>query len=451
VIITVSDNTAEWKIPDNIKNYNSFESIPVDGDVISTIVIHSSLNQQSVMKSVAESSHLYLTTCYLVDCTDAPLLEVANPFVSWNACEIQDNESRELISLLPEYSDRDLDEEIKFLNYLFTHPQKEIKPLSDITRTSYYYYPLAELFDKGDDSVTWLNSLLQKQFLEHVTLVDRVRLCPHCQSQHINFIDRCPSCSSIDIKKEEVFHCFTCGTVALRRDFDTGSGLTCPQCRTNLRHIGVDYDRTLEEYMCKSCDELFSDPTVVARCFECGKERNSGDLETHQIYSYRLTNSSYSTIKRGEIRDVFAPLDALNFSTLPYFEQSVDWLLRLHQRKQETHFSILYLSIPSFDSLVEKVGRTQSFTIIEQFSKELRGILRTTDLITRSGNTSMIALLPFTPKDGVAVVVSRLDGLQEKMSEHLDIRWNTYTVDEQFIENQTASEVFNELAAVIEE
>ncbi|MGE6098389.1 hypothetical protein [Aeromonas salmonicida] len=133
-----------------------------------------------------------------------------------------------------------------------------------------YSYPLLDCL-LGSEAAGSLPQLVSERLLQSEQLVDRVRLCNRCHSAHLNFVDVCPECAHIALEAKPAVHCFTCGHVDDQDAFMQQGALRCPKCVTTLRHIGVDYDRPLEKYLCLSCHARFMEAAVLARCHECGQ------------------------------------------------------------------------------------------------------------------------------------------------------------------------------------
>lgn len=140
-----------------------------------------------------------------------------------------------------------------------------------------YSYPLLDCL-LGSESAGSLPQLVSERLLQSEQLVDRVRLCNRCHSAHLNFVDVCPECAHIALEAKPAVHCFTCGHVDDQDAFMQQGALRCPKCVTTLRHIGVDYDRPLEKYLCLSCHARFMEAAVLARCHECGQASKPDDL-----------------------------------------------------------------------------------------------------------------------------------------------------------------------------
>jgi hypothetical protein len=96
--------------------------------------------------------------------------------------------------------------DFRLLSYLYARPDKEIEPLLKPFTSQVCTYPLASCLSEdqsmGED---WLAFLKQKGLLTFGKLKDRIRLCPKCETSHLNYIDICPNCGSINIEKRNSY------------------------------------------------------------------------------------------------------------------------------------------------------------------------------------------------------------------------------------------------------
>jgi GGDEF domain-containing protein/DNA-directed RNA polymerase subunit RPC12/RpoP len=225
---------------------------------------------------------------------------------------------------------------------------------------------------------------------------------------HHNFVDVCPQNRSIDIVQKPFLHCFTCGHVAPEETFLSSGALVCPNCMTRLRHIGSDYDRPLENYVCNDCGHSFIEPSIVARCLSCGSQNSTETLIPRQIYSLRLTERGRVAAQTGNMEDLFALFDNLNYVAPPFFQTILDWMLALCRRHAEERFSLIGVRVVNILELTERIGRHRMSELLDEFALRLREAIRTTDLTTRTSQWVLWLLLPKTDSAGCEVLVQRL-------------------------------------------
>lgn len=265
-------------------------------------------------------------------------------------------------------------------------------------------------------SAEWLVSLYNQGLLTTAGLVDRIRMCPHCQTGNINYVDCCSLCGSIDFTKKRMIHCFTCGHVAPEENFKNGMMFTCPRCNIALRHIGSDYDRPLESYVCNSCGERFVEPEVKADCLSCRKKSATTDLAVRQLYKYSLTAKGKRAVQLGVIDLEFSLFDS-NRNVLPlYFYQVVDWLLQMKARYHDEDFSLLCIKIAGLTAEENTAGITRFKNLLDELAVRIRELVRLTDLTTSTGANTFWILLPRTNQKGGEVLASRVEKLADMVS-----------------------------------
>ncbi|WP_038051130.1 diguanylate cyclase domain-containing protein [Thioalkalivibrio sp. ALJ1] len=299
------------------------------------------------------------------------------------------------------------------LSLLWSHPSLSLQPLRDWSAPELYRYPLLDALLEEDTTEFWLRGLKHRRLIEGQDLVDRVRLCPGCRHGHLSFVDVCPECDSLDIRTESGLHCFSCGHVGPQRLFQDNGMLSCPNCSAVLRHIGEDYDRPLENHVCGSCQHMFMDGRVLARCMACGQAHDPNELEAFGIYCYRLSEAGRLLARTGDIGDLYGVFDEINYVTPEHFEFSCDWLLKLRQRHDEMRFGLILLHLNGLARVIDTLGHSRGAALVDAFAERVKALVRTTDLVTRTADDRIWLLLPQTSADGVDVLAGRLDQLME--------------------------------------
>lgn len=265
-------------------------------------------------------------------------------------------------------------------------------------------------------STEWLVSLCTQGFLATMGLVDRIRICPHCHTGILNYIDSCPVCGSIDFTKKKMIHCFTCGHVAPEENFKNGMMLICPRCNVTLRHIGSDYDRPVESYVCNSCGERFIEPEVNAHCLNCRQKSATEDLVVRQLYNYGMTAKGKRAVQLGVVDFEFSLFDN-NRNVLPlYFYQVTDWLLQMKARYRDEDFSLLCIKIVGLEAIESTAGITQFKNLVDELAMRIRELVRLTDITTSTGANTFWVLLPRTNQKGGEILASRIEKLADMVS-----------------------------------
>ncbi|WP_232196950.1 diguanylate cyclase domain-containing protein [Thioalkalivibrio sp. ALJ24] len=299
------------------------------------------------------------------------------------------------------------------LALLWSHPGLNLVPVRDWRAQQLYRYPLLEALIEEDIPEFWLRGLRQRRLVEGLELLDRVRLCPGCRHGHLSFVDVCPECDALDIRTEPGLHCFSCGHVGPQRLFQDGGMLRCPNCTAVLRHIGEDYDRPLENHVCGSCQHMFMEGRVLARCLGCGQEHDPDDLEPLAIYRYRLSEAGRLLARTGELGDLYGAFDEINYVNPEHFEYFLDWSLKLRRRHEEIRFGLILLHMGGMPKVIDALGYGRGVALVDSFAERTKALVRSTDLMTRTGEDRIWLLLPQTTASGVDVLAGRLSELLE--------------------------------------
>ncbi|MBA3493728.1 MAG: hypothetical protein H0T87_06300 [Gammaproteobacteria bacterium] len=94
-------------------------------------------------------------------------------------------------------------EELRLLRYLYLRPELTLAPFKDWRHPHLYHYPIVDaLALSGHRRPGLIKNLRNRGLIESVQLLDRLRVCPHCDHAHTGFIDVCPNCHAIDIREE---------------------------------------------------------------------------------------------------------------------------------------------------------------------------------------------------------------------------------------------------------
>lgn len=313
-------------------------------------------------------------------------------------------------------------QDFRLLAYLYCRPEFELVAVENWQAPSIYTYPLAEVLAENGTRVNpWLRQLVERQYLEPTRLISRIRHCPQCEGCHHNYVDVCPHCTSIAIASKPFLHCFTCGHVAPEETYLAGGLLTCPNCRANLRHIGADYDRPMDNYLCRDCGQSFAEPDVIAQCLGCGVRNDPEKLVPEDIYALRLNERGQVAARTGSLEDIYALLDNLNYVRPTYFEALVDWLHALCRRYDEELFSLLGIRLKNIEALTDQLGRHRTAELFDAFAIRLRESIRLTDLTTRTSQRNLWILLPKTGAAGRKILRSRIVDLKGQTRQDEDV------------------------------
>lgn len=258
------------------------------------------------------------------------------------------------------------------IGWLGVNRQRRVSALKSLESMSIYSFPIIDLlFPDIYSTYRYVLSEQGRGVLEPEVLIDRIRVCSHCNSGHLNYVEVCPDCSSIDIDSQSSLHCFTCGHVGEQHSFQRRGKLECPKCLTQLRHIGVDYDRPLENHVCHSCSSLFVEAATISQCLSCD-----------------------SKIK----------------VEVSFFQNLLAWLNKVALRHKEQHL-LLGLHLPTIDEYGKQYGDAKLFSLMDQLTRRLSGLFRDTDICCQYKQDVLLVLMPNTTNASLSVLQQKLSDL----------------------------------------
>jgi len=322
----------------------------------------------------------------------------------------------------------------RLLGWLWLRPGRWIEPVADASRANFYRYPLVEAI-AGDGTINpqrWLHQQSQDNLLEAGDLIDRLRQCTACSSSRLNYVDVCPECHGLAIRRQPSLHCFICGHVAPQQEFVRATGLVCANCLSPLRHIGSDYDRPLENYRCDTCQAFFEDGQVVVRCLDCGHQQDPGELRVLEIRPFGLSGAGRLSCRQGlGERGLLAEyLQRLKVIPEHEFLAALDWQLAIARRygqpKGTSTLTLLGLRLENLGQLLEDLGEPRSLALLDSLFERLEQEVRETDRCMRGGEDRLWILLPQTAAGGLQLLKERLveglDRMDSPGSPHLQLR-----------------------------
>lgn len=355
----------------------------------------------------------------------------------------------------------DLEERI--VSWLWTRPEREIIPTLDSLHRNFYRYPLVEILlqDGETNGRSVCTRIEAKQLIQKGSLIDRVRGCSRCDSSRLNYVDTCPECQSIEIGREASLHCFICGHVAPQEEFTSGGLLRCKNCLTQLRHIGSDYDRPIENYRCRSCNAFFEDAEVKAKCCDCGKIEEPSNLRVIEYYTYKLSENGLLACRQGlKPNDILQGYYAnLKLVSRQEFVSAIDWHTAIVKRyggeRGDIKCSILGIRFNNTKDLLDNLGEARTSTILENVVSRIEEMVRDTDRCMQGDEITLWVLLPQTNREGVKMLSKRLqrdiDKITNEEHEKLDLSFAEYELCENPNDDHDAAVVLSRAAEMLVE
>jgi Thaumarchaeal output domain 1 len=281
----------------------------------------------------------------------------------------------------------------KVICFMYTCEIHDLDPIPYIYSGNNYSYPMLSVnFSQKDEHIALdILEIAEQEGIFTSTYVDRIYLCPNCQSGHMTYREVCPKCGSSNSTTEDIIHHFPCAYVGPLSDFtnEIDDQLDCPKCNKRLRHIGVDYDKPSVLHECKACDHKFQDFNVKAKCLSCSQDNLVEQLKGREIRKYSLTkkgelaaiNGFVSTSK--DIEEIIGTVKFDTFVTMLKYE-----IERLKQTEGASNVCAVHLSNPS--QIYSKMGSEVQKVLLKDLVKVIRSNIRTSDIISFQSSSTII-------------------------------------------------------------
>ena len=326
----------------------------------------------------------------------------------------------------------------RLLSFMWLFPEYSLQPVATPEKPHLYEYPLLQILtDSAKESQTLLNKLMNRHWLAPTKLRDRVRLCGKCHSGHLNYIDLCPQCRSIEIDMQTSLHCFNCGHVDNQQAFGRSSGLSCPNCLQRLRHIGVDYDRPIENQHCNSCNSLFLEAKVEAVCLHCGHGHQPDELTRRRISDFELAEQGRELVRHGVQQQLLAALGEQ--MSRAHFLWLLQWHNQLALRHDHEHL-LLVLELEALAPDLAGSGETRSLVLLDALKQRLLSLVRVTDACNSHDDQGVLLLLPYTGESQLPALKQKLQRLNDSVPEgELRLRFKAISLPDQQLDTEVES------------
>jgi len=300
----------------------------------------------------------------------------------------------------------------KLLRFYYTRDNKYIEPLLDRKAKIGYSYPLISQYFTNQDDKNILDILAVAE--EEGYLVgehhESLYLCNHCYNGFLFYREVCPKCASSNLKQEDLVHHFPCAYIGPISDFTSEvskNEMACPKCNKQLRHIGVDYDKPSIVYTCHSCNHIFQDVQIKAKCCECERDTEVEHLLNRNIKKYTITSKGLYAAQNGIMstqKDLAAISGTVSMDTFTI-------MLRYEIERMkiaEIESNLGYIHINNVMDLYLQVGLDSKHSLLVELVRIIRSGIRNSDVIAFESTTTLLFSLTEINSEDAKMTVRKI-------------------------------------------
>lgn len=304
------------------------------------------------------------------------------------------------------------DRVVELITSLASGATGKLAPERSVVSPVGYTYPDASriLGVAAGEEIATLDALEERGILS-AEPVTTVPVCPHCRTYSLRVERSCGHCGGTSVRKTTMIHHYRCGNVSPEETYRKDAELICPKCNHTLRHLGVDYERPSNVWLCVDCSSTMDMPEMRYHSLTCDRRVPIDDVVDRQLSAYTLSPDGAHLVSEGSLRAAIErPYSEDSLTGLPG-AGVIDRALQLERTRAGrygTTFSLVHFGIGNGDELSARYGDEAVSRIVKTLATIARENLRTIDIVGRSDRFSFQAVLPETDAAGAAVALRKL-------------------------------------------
>jgi len=111
--------------------------------------------------------------------------------------------------------------------------------------------------------------------------------CNQCDSIRTSQIFYCPNCKSSNFKLGKLIEHYDCGNITEEHTYQND---ICPNCKKEIKALGVDYRVMQNHYICNNCEEFFPEISTSYICLKCENKFKLEDARWKSSMNYKIIN-----------------------------------------------------------------------------------------------------------------------------------------------------------------
>lgn len=111
--------------------------------------------------------------------------------------------------------------------------------------------------------------------------------CNECDSVRTSQIFYCPNCKSSNFKLGKLIEHYDCGNIT---EENTYTDDICPNCKKEIKALGVDYRVMQNHYICNNCEEFFPEISIEYLCLNCENKFKIDNARWKSSRNYKVVS-----------------------------------------------------------------------------------------------------------------------------------------------------------------
>ena len=183
------------------------------------------------------------------------------------------------------------DDQVKELEEAVKKTEKEINEHVDFvlkSTTQISLNKITSILKVSDELILQYLQKLEKDG-KIIKIDDKKEIaCNQCDSVRTSQIFYCPNCKSSDFKLGKLIEHYDCGNIT---EDNTYTDDTCPNCKKEIKALGVDYRVMHNHYICNNCKEFFPEISTEYLCLNCENNFKIDDARWKSSINYKVVNT----------------------------------------------------------------------------------------------------------------------------------------------------------------